>query len=136
MKINEDLIVGNTKYSLKDICNTLDNFDTYSINEIKTNKVWIDGKPIYRKCWLVNVTITYQYIQTNILQTFNVDKIIHMEGIAHCSDGILSEYNWANDDKMQVLVGNDNHLTVRSGSTYPKRPYTLLLTLEYTKTTD
>ena len=25
--------------------------EVYSTNEVKTNKVWIDGKPIYRKCF-------------------------------------------------------------------------------------
>jgi len=27
----------------------IEDFDKYSTNEVKTNKIWIDGKPIYRK---------------------------------------------------------------------------------------
>lgn len=34
--------------------------DIYSTTETKTNKVWIDGKPIYRK--VIPITITTQYI--------------------------------------------------------------------------
>ena len=34
--------------------------ETYSTNEIKTNKVWIDGKPIYRK------TIAFNYTTNSI----------------------------------------------------------------------
>ena len=30
--------------------------DVYSTTEVKTNKVWIDGKPIYRKVYLVTIT--------------------------------------------------------------------------------
>lgn len=26
------------------------NFDVYSLNEVQTNKIWINGKKIYRKC--------------------------------------------------------------------------------------
>lgn len=35
-----------------------ENFDYYSTTETKTNKVWIDGKPIYRKVLVVNQTIS------------------------------------------------------------------------------
>lgn len=34
------------------------NIDYYSTNEVKTNKVWIDGKPIYRKVVQKNVNLT------------------------------------------------------------------------------
>ena len=33
-----------------------ENLDYYSTTEIKTNKVWIDGKPIYRKVYPVTIT--------------------------------------------------------------------------------
>ena len=35
-----------------------ENLDYYSTTETKTNKVWIDGKPIYRKVLVVNQTIS------------------------------------------------------------------------------
>lgn len=34
-----------------------ENIDHYSTNEVKTNKVWIDGKPIYRKVVQKNVNL-------------------------------------------------------------------------------
>lgn len=34
-----------------------ENIDYYSTNEVKTNKVWIDGKPIYRKVVEKNVSL-------------------------------------------------------------------------------
>ena len=45
MEINPDLIISGTNTKLLDVINQP---DIYSTNEVKTNKIWIDGKPIYR----------------------------------------------------------------------------------------
>lgn len=37
-------------------CNYINGLETYSTDETKTNKVWIDGKPIYRKVITGNVS--------------------------------------------------------------------------------
>lgn len=50
MKINKDLIVEGTNYTLEDIPFE----DVYSTTEVKTNKKWIDGKPIYRLVYMDN----------------------------------------------------------------------------------
>lgn len=53
--------------------------ETYSTNEIKTNKVWIDGKPIYRK--VINSkcpskSATWATISSNL----NADEILSYTG--------------------------------------------------------
>lgn len=45
MQINKDLVISGTNMTLGDTAYK----DIYSTTETKTNKVWIDGKPIYRK---------------------------------------------------------------------------------------
>lgn len=46
MEINSDTIISGTNTKLADVINQP---ELYSTSEIKTNKIWIDGKPIYRK---------------------------------------------------------------------------------------
>ena len=53
--------------------------DVYSTTETKTNKVWIDGKPIYRKVVQLS-NVGRGYIAHNHGIT-NVDKLITMVGI-------------------------------------------------------
>ena len=52
MQINGDLIVSGTNRTLADASR----YDVYSENETKTNKIWIDGKPIYRKVFKFDKT--------------------------------------------------------------------------------
>ena len=53
MEINGDLLISDTNYTLGDIPFV----DVYSTTETKTNKVWIDGKPIYRRVFIYTGTI-------------------------------------------------------------------------------
>lgn len=45
IEINKDIKIGDTGVALKDVLNYN---DVYSTDEVKTDKIWIDGKPIYR----------------------------------------------------------------------------------------
>lgn len=81
--------------------------DVYSTNEVKTNKVWIDGKPIYRKAIEINVgttEVTYS-IANNISQAW-IDT-----GNSWCTWGgnrsyplsrLMAEYYITNDLKLAV----------------------------------
>ena len=64
--------------------------DTYSTSEVKTNKVWIDGKPIYRKVMFIDQMPLYVeedpasphflYSKTYSTGITNMEKLINMEG--------------------------------------------------------
>ena len=45
MKISKDLIISETNMTLGETAYK----DVYSTSGVKTNKIWIDGKPIYKK---------------------------------------------------------------------------------------
>ena len=51
MQINKDLIISGTGVTLEE---TINQPDIYSTAEIKTDKTWINGKPIYRKSFRGN----------------------------------------------------------------------------------
>ena len=71
MKINKDLIISGTNMTLGDTAYK----DIYSTTETKTNKVWIDGRPIYRKV----ITGNLSQAQWNHGITF--DTIVSIEGV-------------------------------------------------------
>lgn len=131
MKINKDLIISGTNMTLGDIAYK----DTYSTTETKTNKVWIDGKPIYRKVIdfgsLPNNTTKYMPHNIN-----NIDKVIEIRGYATESGtknfyplplqyrGADSSYN------VEILVNNNNVIV---GASQNRSMYIAYVILEYTK---
>lgn len=63
--------------------------DVYSTSEVKTNKIWVDGKPIYRKVIeLSNVARGYNRHSHNIS---NLDKVIDISG--YWKDSTENNYN-------------------------------------------
>lgn len=116
-------------------CDYINNSDSYSTNEIKTNKRWIDGKPIYRKIFN-NVSIsagTGRYITSGIS---NIENMIKLEGILRYSGNnqfitIPSYYN------SSIFISanyqyNENRIYYDCGTFSG----TAIFILEYTKTTD
>lgn len=99
--------------------------EVYSIEEVKTNKVWIDGKPIYRK------VIFGSYSNNDVLLT-NVEMLVKCYGIA---------VNPNNKDKLPIPFGTpsmycsaimaQNSDSVKLYTNYSKTEYNI--TLEYTK---
>lgn len=117
-------------------CNYLNNSDSYSTNEIKTNKRWIDGKPIYRK--VVDIGNMTSPVNHNIT---NLGTIINFDGVVKGGDS--SPYDayfpvsFANKNGLdyqisafiqgsQIKFNKGSGLTIVSG----------YLIIEYTKTTD
>lgn len=72
MQINKDLIISGTGVTLEE---TINQPDIYSTTETKTNKVWIDGKPIYRK------VITGDLSQENWNHGITFSRITSIEGV-------------------------------------------------------
>ena len=58
--------------------------EVYSTNEIKTNKIWINGKPIYRKVFDVNIdTSTVGWREVG---SISFDEIINSNFVCNSSD--------------------------------------------------
>lgn len=110
--------------------------DVYSTDEVKTNKVWIDGKPIYRKT--VNTgalpTLGGKIINHNIS---NIDYVTKIIGTAYKNTNNIflplphATYDntaiscYCNKTAITIIVYTDRSAFQES-----------YVTLEYTKTTD
>lgn len=114
------------------------NVDVYSTNELKTNKVWIDGKPIYRKVVVDISPNTYVSISDYI------ETVTNIFWSATSTNLTSSEtYNWGSEsgtvqsDVWRITDGGVNHNKFYCrgvGGIFGSGKMTLIV--EYTKTTD
>lgn len=108
--------------------------DVYSLNkEVKTNKIWIDGKPIYRK--VIQATDLSVNKDLNILVDNDIDIFIYADGIYIDSAGRYvpgNLYNQANATYNTVTFGWNKRVYYRVWFACVK----IFLIVEYTKTTD
>ena len=119
MKINNDLIEK----------------DTYSTTEVKTNKVWIDGKPIYRKVVFDSLrksgTIHIQHGITNL------DRMVNIYGSVQRED---YQYNLTRISTDGLNFGVDGihstYFDMAIPSAFGNSLKNLYVVFEYTKTTD
>ena len=110
--------------------------DVYSTEEVKTNKIWIDGRPIYRKVSEIGdlgADVEHK-IDININ---NLDTIVNINGFSSIPNNNFSVpinfYNYADVGGLYCFYDkNLNKLLCKSswGMTG------LYFILEYTKTTD
>lgn len=101
--------------------------DIYSTNEIKTHKVWIDNKPIYRKVYSVSS-------KSNIdLSTLDYDYINIVSTIMVVSGYVRNPYYSTNSDYFRTLITNAKKLVIETNVSSISNWTTIL---EYTKTTD
>lgn len=108
--------------------------DIYSETETRTNKVWIDGKPIYRKV-----------IDCGVLPNSTTKSVAH--GISNISY-MISIVATANDSTIYIPLPNpnsvesniiylsvdNNYVNVTTGTS--RNNFNTKVILEYTKTTD
>lgn len=110
-------------------------YNTYSTEETLTGKTWIDGKPIYRKCYsglTISFTNQENWQSLGITAPLNVDTIT--DGILYGAD-VTAPYS-AHDIPFcncLVAIGNNNTLyrwnTLNAGVIHS-------VVIEYTKTND
>jgi hypothetical protein len=111
-------------------------FDIYSETETRTNKIWIDGKPIYRK-------VFYRDSLPNNAEAYwsapiaNIGLVTDIYGISYSGD-LTHPLPYSNPDStlcIGILYDYDyQHITVRTGT--DRSAYEGYITVEYTKTTD
>lgn len=127
-KINTGLIpIDFIKEQLKDV---------YSTNEIKTNKVWVNGKPIYRRCYNARITTQTANIDINNFVA-DVESIVSLTGGAKGNNYSYGFYWKDNSDHyLAILNQNTTNLNIQIGTSYPAVPFNATVIVEYTKTTD
>jgi hypothetical protein len=130
-----------TNTNTNDIANIL-NAEIYSTNEIKTNKVWINGKPIYRK--VIEKTIASQTEQRYTLESLGISNVEVMiinvgESTAYYGSGSIGNsyspisYYVSSSDRAHVFFDGSSKVTITNLNASQRTYY---ITLEYTKTTD
>lgn len=151
MKINSDLKIENTDYSVKDIVDKLtstqkkvSSLTKYSSKEQKTGEIWVNGKPIYRRIFSGNTTSTAG-TSSNLAKTSvgnlggDYTEII----IVNISGTIMSNSHNTFTISSPVLSGagtypvilNTGEIQIRACSgNFTNMPYTLII--DYIKASD
>ena len=124
-------LATNTKTSIVAAINELKNAEVYSTSEVKTNKVWIDGKPIYRK----------SYYGTAVKSgSKNIDTISAISNVISYTGTAESGYDWTwsipnTSSGYEVafrMTTNTKQIQLTFGSNYGTSNH-FVLTIEYTK---
>lgn len=145
MKLNKKLLdifkkVKTTSDEYTYTCSYINDLveDVYSTSEVKTNKVWIDNKPIYRKIVETNFTSSTgnQIIKTlSSLGLNNIDTVIKMKTISQ-GNPIEEDYFVSSEDTLRSFIDISNQFIVKIGNDFPTKPVKVYTIVEYTKTTD
>ena len=113
--------------TLNDIPSTL---DVYSTDEIKTNKVWIDGKPIYRR--VVEFTFSSTQNTWNLLVSQTFTSLLKCCGFF--KDGtVFMNFPVTNGNEILAVYGNGTTgIYEKHNYSYPNGKSSYLI-IEYTK---
>lgn len=111
--------------------------DIYSTTETKTNKVWIDGKPIYRKVFNVNSPSSTD-TNTNIGSIGAFDTLVSITGNIYLNEtyGVIPIPQSVATTNMTTIFldnkANGNVMMKVQNSVYSSKP--TIVIVEYTKT--
>ena len=126
----ESELIGVLIQKIQALENKLESDDVYSTDEVKTNKKWIDGKPIYRKCFY---SATNWSNNQNIGSIGSYDIIIEVRSTSYNSGA--SRYYTNYDDSSHTncaSVDNSGNVIVnRLGNYVNSSPAHVII--EYTK---
>ena len=129
-------VVNNNAAETGNNSTDIDNLQIYSTAETNTGKVWIDGKPIYRKCfnwtWPSNADNTHVSVSG-----LNIDKMLDMRGTLRYANGFHNIGAYANSNYYSLAQYNISETQVTIyGSSANYKGRDVILIIEYTKTTD
>ncbi|MGN1218648.1 MAG: hypothetical protein ACI4TD_11865 [Phocaeicola sp.] len=112
----------------------------YSLEEVKTNETWIDGKPIYRKTVYIPSFPSAAGNQSYAHNTDNLDSIVNMEGMAYAKSStmgtsqVLNYAITASSTVYMVMQATKTNIIIYVGQ--DRSTWEAYITLYYTKTTD
>lgn len=151
MKINSDLKIENTDYTVKNLVDTLDktknnlsSLTTYTAIEKLTGEKWIDGRPIYRKSFTGKTSSTTgssavpaSTVVGNIGGDYTHYNIINIYGsiMSNSYNTFSLSTPVINGAGTYAVVMSDGEIQLRiANANFTNRPYNL--TIEYTKIED
>lgn len=110
------------------------NAEVYSTNEVKTNSIWIDGKPIYRKVLNLGNVNWFSTPKTFAHNISNLDTCIKVEWFGFLTTVNKWYMNWDAINTKNILISTTN---VEIQNTAADAAFSKnYIILEYTKTTD
>lgn len=110
----------------------IESLQTYSTSEVNTGKVWIDGKPIYRK--VVQTTMGSKINSWNKIVNLSIDTLTRKDGFwVSGTDKYPIERSYNNEET--TIYYNQNGIYEIHNYTFVNNKNATLI-LEYTKTTD
>ena len=112
--------------------------EEYSTSEVTTNKVWVDGKPIYRKCFYVSSfpNNASKWVATGIS---NIEQVTYTGGYEQNTNEVIfmnSAYNTSYIDSLVYERTGTNAGKIRVHTISNRSAYSGYIWIEYTKTTD
>ena len=125
---------------LRDVKDYVDNSNSYSTEEVKTGGTWIDGKPIYRKVIVQDISNGLSGLVSIPIDIANIDTPIRIVcGNISLPDGsgvitIPAQYDATTFVQLGAFSANGLQLYCGTTNWTPLTHTTLCL--EYTKTTD
>lgn len=119
---------------------TLKNGEVYSTTEVKTNKKWINNKPIYRTVVAVNFGNSGTTRITTAHNIVNIDEITHYELRWYDTTDSCWYCNYKDvGTQYYIYMGNvskTNVMVFQNSYNWQNRTSDRYCTIEYTKTTD
>lgn len=110
----------------------------YSSTETKTNEVWIDGRPIYRKTFTLNIGTATTFSQAHGITISNVSNIWVDIGNSFFATTSVSQsighYSSSDDYSRIYLTGSS--INCGFGSVYSTIAKTAYITIKYVKESD
>ena len=131
--IRPTIYILNDNNVYEKIIETVDENDFYSVGEQKTNKIWIDGKPMYRRT--IKATVKQGITNTEIsIADIPYDTIMINQGKSYNTwtpnaSGALTWY-LSSSDYGNVWVNGEKKIRIINGSSNDRN---YVITLEYTK---
>ena len=119
-------------------CDYINDCNTYSTSEVKTNKTWIDGKPIYRKVYTGTKSSGWTDITLNIsnYDTIYIAQTNFIFTVGNTQYNSPMYQNTSTDFARALLKPqlSSNQMSIGCGTELSNITYQIVI--EYTKTTD
>ena len=111
--------------------------EIYSSTETKTNKIWIDGKPIYRRVISFGA-LPLNSTKTEDVSSWNIDRLIHLYGSTQNStSGNVRPLLFTGNQSAVVRIDKQaNNIRLITYDTTWEGYNDTEVIVEYTKTTD
>lgn len=112
--------------------------DVYSTNETKTNKVWIDGKPIYRKTIFVSSLPNNEDAKeySHNITNMNIGWFDPTGCFAIWPTGVVNTFSYMNYTGANLFLHDVTKNSFKIKTTQDRSGLSAYVTILYTKTTD